>query len=170
MYPDNEGVLGSKLMGDRVSLGGISIRLGQLFAADNTSVVFHAEQRLAVGELYTRHRSACGEFVTSTHLHPSDNVMIVNCSWTPLTPPGSDMCTPRGNLTPRNLPTVEVATWTFVQSTLVDHNHNPWLTPLSMAVSAGRESDAQWVTRQALPWNETSPRMVRYGIVYIGLV
>jgi hypothetical protein len=164
MYADNEDVLGSKLMGDRVSLGGISIRLGDLFAADKTSIVFHAEQRLAVGELFTSHRSACGEFVTRTHLHPSDNVMIINCSWTPWSPAGSDVCMPTGNSTSHNLATVEVATWTFVQSTLVDHFHSPWSTPLSMAVSAGRERDAQWVTRQALPWNESSPRMVRAAL------
>ena len=33
-----------------------------------------------------------------------------------------------------------------------------------MAVSAGRELDEQWVTRQALPWNQTSPRMVRAAL------
>lgn len=139
MYQDPKDILGSKMMGDRVSTGGLTFRLGGLFVGeDPESVVFHAEQRIAVGELYTSHRGACGHFETRTRMHPDDNVLLVNCMWMPST------CKPSNSSTA----VVEVATWTFVQSTLVDHFHSPWMQPLSMAVSAGTEADAQWVTRQ----------------------
>jgi hypothetical protein len=164
MYPEQASILGSTLQGDRVALGGLTIRIGNLFAddddADNGGVVFRAEQRIAVGELYTSHRGACGEFETRTRMHPSQNVVLVNCTWTPWTSP---QCKQPPNAAAATA-TVEVSTWTFVRSTLVDHFHSPWMEPLSMAVSAGRESDAQWVTRQALPWNQTSPRMVRAAL------
>ena len=151
MYSDTEQVLGSKLMGDRVGTGGLTLRLGDLFSGETVgSVVFRAEQRTANGELYTSHRGACGEFETRTRIHPVKNVLLVNCSWTPWA--GKDCRPPRAG---SSIATVEVATWTFVQTTLVDHLHAPWLTPLSIAVSAGRESDAQWVTRQAVRQSST---------------
>ncbi len=145
MYPETEAILGSKSMGDRVATGGLTIRFGVLFQGEPAeSIAFEAEQRIATGELYTCHRGACGLFETWTRIHPASNVLLINCSWTPR---ASEQCTTFQSQTEATA-TIEVGTWTFVQSTLVDHLHGPWFEPLSMSVSAGREASAQWVTRQ----------------------
>ena len=164
MYSDTEQILGSQLMGDRVGTGGLTLRLGDLFSGEAPgSVLFRAEQRIANGELYTSHRGTCGEFETRSRIHPVKNVLLVNCSWTPW---ASKNCTlPH----PGSAATVEIATWTFVQTTLVDHFHTPWLTPLSMSVSAGREADAQWVTRQAVSQAHKHPAFCSFapqGVVF----